>query len=195
MSAGLSAVLPLSGWENFYVIVGSSAAALTGLTFIVITISSERGERSDGSPPRLFGLRAFITPTVVHFSASLWISALQSVPGHTALSLALCIGITGGVGAIYCARVIYWMVRMFTGSHYKPFVEDWVWTAALPLLAYLCLFAVAWLLPAHAELALRLIGGITLLLLFIGIHNAWDVVAWITTERDARKSPRPEGKK
>jgi len=35
----------------------------------------------------------------------------------------------------------------------------------------------------------------TLLALFIGIHNAWDVVAWITTERDARKSPRPEGKK
>ncbi len=196
MSPALSAVLPLSGWENFYVIVGSSAAALTGLTFIVITISadrSERTDRSDGSPPRLFGLRAYITPTVVHFSASLLISALQSVPGHTALSLALCVGITGALGTLYCGRVIYWMVRMAIDSHYKPFFEDWVWNAALPFLTYLCLFVVAWLLPAHPELSLRFIAGIALLLLFVGIHNAWDVVAWLTTERDARKAPSKGG--
>jgi hypothetical protein len=193
MSPALSAVLPLSGWENFYVIVGSSAAALTGLTFIVITISADRGERADGSSPRLFGLRAFITPTVVHFSVSLWVSALQSVPGHTALSLALCIGITGVLGTLYCARVIYWMLRTFTDSDYKPFLEDWVWNAVLPSLTYMGLFAVAWLLAPHPELSLRIIGGFTLLLLFIGIHNAWDVVAWITTERDARKSPSKGG--
>jgi hypothetical protein len=48
------------------------------------------------------------------------------------------------------------------------------------------------LLPGHPALSLRLIGAMALLLLFIGIHNAWDVVAWITTERDARKSP-PKG--
>ncbi len=193
MSPALSAVLHLSEWENFYVIVGSSAAALTGLTFIVITISADRSDRGDGSPPRLFGLRAFITPTVVHFSVSLWICALQSVPGHTALSLALCIGITGVLGALYCARVIYFMVRTFTDSKYKPFLEDWIWNVALPVLAYLCLFVIAWVLPGHPELSLRVIAGVALLLLFIGIHNAWDVVAWITTERDARKPPSRGG--
>jgi hypothetical protein len=200
MSPALSAVLPLSGWENFYVIVGSSAAALTGLTFIVITISGDRADNPDSAGRRLFGLRAFISPTVVHFGVSLWISALQSVPGHTALSLALCLGITGLVGTLYSARVIYWMTRTFTGSEYTPFLEDWVWHAVLPVLAYLGLFVVAWLLPEHSVLSLRLIAAIALLLLFIGIHNAWDVVAWVTTERHARKnrhrqseSPRKEG--
>jgi hypothetical protein len=37
-----------------------------------------------------------------------------------------------------------------------------------------------------------------LLLLFIGIHNAWDVVVWMTTERHAhreqQRQQRQEGK-
>jgi len=32
----------LSGWENFYVIVGSSAGALIGLQFVVITLIANR---------------------------------------------------------------------------------------------------------------------------------------------------------
>ena len=31
----------LTGWENFYVIVGSSAGALIGLQFVVITLIVE----------------------------------------------------------------------------------------------------------------------------------------------------------
>jgi hypothetical protein len=31
----------LDGWENFYVIVGSSAGALIGLQFVVITLIAE----------------------------------------------------------------------------------------------------------------------------------------------------------
>jgi hypothetical protein len=30
----------IAGWENFYVIVGSSAGALIGLQFVVITLLS-----------------------------------------------------------------------------------------------------------------------------------------------------------
>ncbi len=201
MSPALSAVLPLSGWENFYVIVGSSAAALTGLTFIVITISADRDPGTDSTSRRLWGLRAFISPTVVHFSVALWISALLSMPGLTVFSLLLCLGITGVAGILYCARVIYWIVRTVVGSEYTPFLEDWIWNATLPTLAYVCLFVIACLLPGHAMISLRLLGGITLLLLFIGIHNAWDVVTWITTERHARgnrhrrlEAPRSEGK-
>jgi hypothetical protein len=92
------------------------------------------------------------------------------------------------------------MVRTFTESQYTPFLEDWVWNAILPVLAYLSLLAAAWSLPAHPVPSLYVVGGVALLLLLVGIHNAWDVVAWITTERHARKnrhrsldSPRHEG--
>src|SRR5579862_1128650 len=102
--------LPLHGWENFYVIVGSSAAALTGLTFIVITISAADATNFANNPAaRLTGLRAFITPIAVHFCSALWISVLLSVPDQTVLSLAICLGVTGLAGSVYCANVIRWM--------------------------------------------------------------------------------------
>src|SRR4051812_768692 len=36
----------LAAWESFYVIVGSSAAALTGLQFVVIALIAETARRS-----------------------------------------------------------------------------------------------------------------------------------------------------
>ena len=32
---------PIAAWESFYVIVGSSGAALTGLQFVVIALTTE----------------------------------------------------------------------------------------------------------------------------------------------------------
>jgi len=57
----------LSGWENFYVIVGSSAGALIGLQFVVITLIANRpiapGQAQAGD--------AFATPNIVHFGTVL----------------------------------------------------------------------------------------------------------------------------
>ena len=69
------ALPPLAEWESFYVIVGSSAAALTGLMFVVIALNSEA--RTEAGPT---ALRAFATPIIVHFGAVLLISALLSTP-------------------------------------------------------------------------------------------------------------------
>jgi len=55
----------LRSWTNFYVIVGSSAGALTGLQFVVIALISEARAAGSMSEPRAFG-----TPTVVHFAPS-----------------------------------------------------------------------------------------------------------------------------
>src|SRR5437867_13116458 len=60
---------PLAAWESFYVIVGSSAAALTGLQFVVIALIAESGRRSTSKEITAFG-----TPTIVHFCAVLLIA-------------------------------------------------------------------------------------------------------------------------
>src|SRR2546429_2745940 len=84
---------PFSAWENFYVIIGSSAAALTGLQFVVVVLGAEA--RSIGPEVGAFG-----TPTVVHFCAVLLMSAILSVPwravSHAGLSLAA-VGVAGNV--------------------------------------------------------------------------------------------------
>lgn len=185
--------LSLAVWENFYEIVGSSAAALTGLTFIVITISSDRGtNRPMAARARLLGLRAFIAPTVVHFGSALGVSALLSVPGQTTSSLAVCLAAGGLAGVVYAGYVLYWMRQM--SADYQAFVADWLWNVVLPLLAYLSLWLAAALLLLRAAAALYVIAAVALALLFVGIRNAWDVVAWITTERDARHERAHERK-
>jgi hypothetical protein len=187
MSApALHAVLPLAEWANFYVIVGTSAGALTGLTFIVITISGDPGRSADSAAARLTGLRAFITPTAVHFGSALWISALLCIPGHTVLSAALCIGATSLVGFLYSMRVLHLMAVI--RAEYRPFLADWIWNIGLPALAYLSLLAAALLMAPHPPQSLYVIAGAALLLLTIGIHNAWDVVVWFTTERHAHRA-------
>jgi hypothetical protein len=175
----------LSDWQSFYVLVGSSAAALTGLTFVVITISAERGDIAGSASARLTGLRVFITPTAVHFCTALWLSALMSIPGQTAAVLEALLAATGLGGLIYCATLLRPMFARSFG--YKPFVSDWIWNAVLPVIAYAALAAAGFLLPEQAAISLYLTGGMVLLLLFIGIHNAWDVVVWMTTERHAHR--------
>jgi hypothetical protein len=61
-----AAVSPLATWQNFYVITGSAAAALTGLVFVVITLIA--GARVRGSSETL---GTFSTPNVVHFGAAI----------------------------------------------------------------------------------------------------------------------------
>jgi hypothetical protein len=183
-----SAAVPLGEWQNFYVLVGSSAGALTGLTFIVITVAADStGIRN--AKVRLAGLRAFITPTAVYFGTALAVSAFMSVPGQTAFTLALCLIVSGLGGLGYWTTVIRWMFGMFRmTSEYRLFLADWFWSVILPPVGYVALASSALLLlRGQAAASLYVVAATTLLLLFIGIHNAWDVVAWMTTERHARR--------
>ena len=82
-------------WESFYVIVGSSAAALTGLQFVVIALGAE------GSNMRSEGVRAFATPTIVHFCSVLLISAILSAPWPTVFHAATALVICGVLGLGY----------------------------------------------------------------------------------------------
>jgi hypothetical protein len=67
---------------------------------------------------------------------------------------------------------------MFTQTVYKPVLEDWVFHAVLPLSAYAILLISACIAAPDVHDALFGVGGAVLLLLFVGIHNAWDAVAY-----------------
>src|SRR3984957_2070397 len=76
-------------WDNFYVITGSSAAGLTGLTFVVIALAA------DSTGVKMNALRAYVTPTIVHFGTVLALAAYLSMPHQGVLSLSLGFGATG----------------------------------------------------------------------------------------------------
>jgi hypothetical protein len=172
-----AAVSLLTTWENFYVIIGSAAAALTGLMFVVITlIAGTREPRGSGT------IAAFGTPTVVHFCAALLVAAILSAPWQ-ALSnagLLLLLGLSGLGGVTYVVIVVR---RARHQTDYQPVLEDWLWHAVFPLASYTALVVAAIMLPGNPAPALFVIGAVTVLLLFIGIHNAWDTVTYVAVER------------
>jgi hypothetical protein len=175
----------LESWTNFYVILGSSAGGLTGLTFVVIALVSE------AQSVQMSGLRAFITPTIVHFCSVLAIAALLNVPGQTPWSVGLCLGASGLTGVYYSIGTTVQLYR--NRSRYRPAAEDWIWNALLPTLCYLVLLISGALAPWHVPTALYATAGISLLLLFIGIHNAWDIAVWFTAQRkpESAEAPKP----
>ncbi len=161
----------LHEWETFYVITGSAGAALTGLMFVVIALRSEAIREAGEDAVRAFG-----TPNVLHFCGVLLIAALLSVPRHTATSLAACVGATGIAGLLLSISVV---VQARRQSAYRPVLSDWIWHVALPLLAYAVVTAASLVLPRAASVGLDLVAAASLLLLFIGIRNAWDSAVWI----------------
>ena len=180
-------VSPLAGWDNFYVVVGSSAGALTGLQFVVIALIAEI--RSRGSTGH--EIAAFGTPTVVHFCVALLVSAALSAPWTRLYAPAAIVGLTGLAGLLYAAIVIR---RARSTTSYKPVFEDWLWHAILPVIAYgLLVAAGVGLVDDVPHPALYAIAAASLLLVFIGIHNAWDTVTYITLNREQLEGGAPAG--
>jgi hypothetical protein len=163
-------MLALSAWDSFYVIVGSAAGALIGLQFVVMTLIADRP-----LPGMAEAGRAFATPTVVHFGACLLLSALAGVPwpGDVyAMWAAVAVGVSG---MIYMALPVQ---RMRRQQSYRLDLEDRVFHVILPFGAYGLLVLSGVLGVAHTPFALFGMGMAALILLFDGIHNAWDAVAY-----------------
>lgn len=168
----------LSAWESFYVIAGSSAAALTGLQFVVIALIADTPELGSADSVDAFG-----TPTVVHFCLSLLVSALLSAPWPTLDPISWLLGATGLVGVLYTLVVVR---RARRQTAYQPVAEDWIWHVVLPLVAYGALIGAAVALSSATIPALFLVAGVSLMLIFIGIHNAWDTVAFVAVQHRAK---------
>src|SRR6266581_6442865 len=171
-----AALSPLATWQNFYVIIGSAAATLTGLMFVVITLIA--GVRVRVSSPS-DGIAVFNTPNVVHFCAALLVAALLSAPWQALWNASLLLGLSGLGGMIYVVIVLR---RARRQTDYQAVLEDWLWHTVFPLVSYTALLVAAIVLPGNPAPALFVIAAGTVLLLFTGIHNAWDTVTYVAIE-------------
>src|SRR5436190_9994082 len=161
----------LSGWGNFYAIVGPSAGALIGLQFVVMTLIANRPITRDDAQAG----NAFSTPTVVHFGVVLLLSAAGSAPWDGIAAVAVLWGLVGLAGVVYVVLVAR---RLRSQNVYQAVFEDRLFHVLLPLAAYAMLAAAACAAWSHPGPALFIVGAVALLLLFIGIHNAWDTVTY-----------------
>jgi hypothetical protein len=161
----------LEGWRSFYGIVGPSAGALIGLQFVVMTLIANmpmtRGTAQAGN--------AYSTPTVVHFGVVLMLSAAVSAPWR---GIAIVSGLWGLVGLAGVLYVVIVSRQLRVQTVYHAVFEDWLFHVLLPFAAYALLVVASAAARTAPRPALFLVGLVTLLLLFIGIHNAWDTITY-----------------
>lgn len=166
----------LAEWSSFYVMTGSSAAALTGLMFVVVTLLT----RTESVEDTLAAVTAFNTPTVMHFAAAFLISAVLVAPWHSLVHAGAAATLIGLIGIAYILRVMHRTRRL---AVYTADVEDWTWYTILPFVAYGAISSSATALTAIPARALFILAAGVVFLIFIGIRNAWDIVTYLAIRR------------
>ena len=170
-------------WESFYVIVGSSGAALIGLQFVVITLIAGMRRRTSADTINAFG-----TPTVVHLAGALLVSAIMSMPWPSLIPMSVALVLCGVGGLAYGLIVI---ARTRRQTDYTPVWDDWLWYAIVPSSLYSALALSAFLLRSTSRIAPFVIGATALGLLLLGIRNAWDSLVHMVAAGSHRDASKP----
>jgi hypothetical protein len=160
----------LQMWRDFYVFVGTAAATLMGLMFVVMSLgqhalATEEGQRAT---------RAFFTPIVVFFATVIVVAVLMLVPDTPPTALGVLLAVVAGAGLIY-------MIASRAHTIWRTSelgLDDLMWYVILPYVGYAATGVAAVAIWKTAGFGFYAAGGAMLLLLLIGIRNAWDLVVY-----------------
>src|SRR3569833_4701033 len=88
----------LEKWHDFYLLLGTGAAALVALLFVAVSLGAGflNEERAEAT-------RTFFSPVVVHFSAVFFLACIALVPGHRAAFFAVLMAAAGVFGLCVAA--------------------------------------------------------------------------------------------
>jgi hypothetical protein len=185
----------LQPWQNFYTLLGGASATLVGLMFIAISIGS--GWWTDADRPLLnASFNAFLTPTFIHFVYVLVTAVVVLVPSLSEMALGLLL-LAAGLGSLgHIGRQLPFLRERFRIRTIDR--SDLVWYSLMPSVGYLLyLDAGVGLIRAAAggtqpAQALDALAAATILLIVIGVRNAWDLVVYLVLSRIERpRGDRP----
>jgi hypothetical protein len=166
----------LQRWHDFFNMTGTAGATLIGLLFVVITLGTRLS-----APHSIDGIRAFVTPTLVHFGGVLFLALVVLAPWPSAWLIGVILVLQGVSGLAYQIQVIRVRYRLdFVTLH--PL--DWIPYAAAPVLANASLLGGGAGVLADAPFAPYALAGASTLLLAIGIYGSWDLALWIIKNRN-----------
>ena len=168
----------LKEWETYYLMIGSAAAALIGLLFVVITLTAgfDRAQTFRGA-------RLYLTPTAVDFALIVAISAVAIAPELPLQFDAALVALTAVVGLLFAVRSWIGIRQPPPPGVDTPHWTDWWMYAVAPGVLYAGIVASAAGLWLAALWAPHVLGALVLLLLLLGIRNAWDLVTYIAPKR------------
>ncbi len=165
----------LKEWQTFFFIIAGAAASLIGLMFVVISLASDRVLATASQETRIY-----VTPTLIYFTSALVIGASMTVPSFSQTLIGLLTVVFGLGGAVYCAYVL---INTKRASRADWGVSDWVFHVSTPILSYIILTAVGFLLLTGTMDGIGTLPVAMILLLVSGIRNSWDLALWLASHR------------
>jgi hypothetical protein len=174
----------VSPWHDLYILIGTASATLIGLMFVAASVGT-----GVYSQDRYHALRAFLSPTVVHFACALAACMFAIAPLRSWTLFGLLIGATGLYGIGYA--FIVWRNMLRHGLTVTIDLEDRICYAAIPAVGYATMLAACVILLVGDAVGCDLLAIAMGLLLMIGIRNAWDMTIF-TVMRRGQGSPAAE---
>ncbi len=173
------------GWDNFYLMLGSAAASLIGLLFVVVTLT--QGFDRDRA---LKGVAIYMTPTATHFAVVLVLCAAAVAPNVPLWAMAAVVLGLAVLGFVNGVRSTAFIAKAAKSDDPPHWTDLWGY-GVVPLVLYVILFGVAASMMAHVAWADYFIAIVLVALLLMGIRNAWDLITWMAPARDQRQGQPP----
>jgi hypothetical protein len=177
------------GWENFYLMVGSSAGALIGLMFVVVTLTAGR-ERDQTER----GKHLYTSPIVWHLAVVLLLSGAAVAP---TIGPKLFGVLTGGVallGILMGVRSTLGIARgQLTGPENNLF-DTW-WYGVIPAVVYIGLAGAAAAVLSGSAWSANAVAAALMALLLVSIHAEWDLVTFLAAIAEPPAKPARPRKK
>jgi hypothetical protein len=169
----------LKDWHDFYILLGTAAAALVALLFVAASIGA-----SILTPERSRATRTYLSPILFHYAAMLFASLIALIPTQTPFWLGIGMGSVGLIGLLYSLFVCFQLFRDHVAD-----IADLLGYGGGPAAAYAAVLISAFLFKSESAAAVNVAAGAFMLLLVVNIRNAWDLFIAL-----ARKSNEERGK-
>jgi hypothetical protein len=171
----------IEGWSDFYLLIGSAAAALIGLLFVVTTLTAGR-ERSEVQR----GMRLYTSPIVFHLALVLVLSGAAMAPALSPEGFGAICAVAAGGGAAACLWIAIGIHRS-VGKELRAF--DTGWYGIAPAFSYALLAASGVALAIGCSWGAAGVASSSMALLLVSIHNAWDLVTWLAPNASGPDKP------
>jgi hypothetical protein len=162
-------------WSNYFFMVGSAAAALIGLMFVVVTLTAGRDRHELEA-----GKRLYTTPIVWHLGVVVVLSGAAVAPIAGLEWLGTGLLAVGALGIAYAIYITAGILRAQLASNFSGY--DAFWYGVAPGLIYSAVGVSGCAMLREASFAPSALAAAVMALLLVSIHNEWDLVTYLAPD-------------
>jgi hypothetical protein len=164
-------------WWNFFYLCGSSAATLTGLTFVAVTFGQSRIKKDN-----LDQVNIFLSPFCYHFMHVFILCVVTAIPGANSKIIATSTLVTGLWRLIKIPKAFSIVhAQAVKGEDGNIDASDWIVIVFMPMAVYLALIVAGIGFFMVKPWAVGVLAAACLVLLLNSVKGVWDMLLWIAS--------------